>query len=71
MYARNYRDVIARKALMTVQSVKLIVTTICANLAERDREACANADEDCFCSEGRKEGSTAFIDKRKPLLKGH
>jgi hypothetical protein len=40
-----------------------------ADLAERDLEACANANENCFCSEGRKEGSTAFIEKRKPLLK--
>ena len=38
---------IARNALMTVQSVKLIVNTTRADLVERDREACSNADEDC------------------------
>ena len=53
---------IARDALMTVQSVELIVNTIRADLAERDREACANADEDCVASEDCKEASTAFME---------
>jgi hypothetical protein len=53
---------IARNALMTVQSVKLIVNTIRADLVERDREACANADECCFSSEDCKEASTAFME---------
>ena len=46
---------IARNALMTVQSVKLIVNTIRADLVERDREACANADECCVAIEDCKE----------------
>ena len=53
---------IARNALMTVQSVKLIVNTIRADLAERDREACANADECCVAIEDCKEGSTALME---------
>ena len=53
---------IARNALMTVQSVKLIVNTIRADLVERDRDACANADECCVASEDCKEGSTAFME---------
>ena len=61
---------IARNALMTVQSVKLIVNTIRADLAERDREACVNADECCVAVEDCK-NSTAFIEKRKRLFTGH
>ena len=53
---------IARYALMTMQSVKLIVNTIRADLAERDREACANADECCVASEDCEEGSAAFME---------
>ncbi len=53
---------IARNALMTVQSVKLIVNTIRADLVERDREARANADECCVAIEDCKEGSTAFME---------
>ena len=53
---------IARNALMTVQSVKLIVNTTRADLVERDREACSNADDCCVASGGCKEGSTAFME---------
>ena len=53
---------IARNALMTMQSAKLIVNTIRADLAERDREACANADDCCVASGDCKEGSTAFME---------
>ncbi len=53
---------IARNALMTVQSVKLIVNTIRADLVERDREACANAEECCVAREDCKEGSTVFME---------
>jgi len=52
---------IARNALMTMQSVKLIVNTIRADLVERDREACANADECCVAVEDCK-NSTAFME---------
>lgn len=62
---------IARNSLMTVQSVKLIVNTIRADLVERDREACANADECCVAVEDCKEASTAFMEKRKRLFKVH
>ena len=53
---------IARNALMTVQSVKLIVNTIRADFVERDRAACANADDCCVASGDCKEGSTAFME---------
>ena len=53
---------IAPNALMTVQSVKLIVNTNSADLVERDREACANADECCVASEDCEEGSAAFME---------
>jgi len=46
---------IARNALMTVQSVKLIVNTNSADLVERDRDACANAEECCVAREDCKE----------------
>ena len=62
---------IAPNVLMIMQSVKLIVNTIRADLVERDREACANADECCFSSEDCKEASTAFMEKRKRLFKVH
>ena len=52
---------IARNALMTVQSVKLIVNTTRADLVERDRDACANADECCVAIEDCK-NSTAFME---------
>ena len=53
---------IARNSLTTVQSVKLSVNTIRADLTEGDREACANADECCVAVEDCKEASTAFME---------
>ena len=65
---RNYCDMIAANAPLTVRAAKRIIREVCA--ADYDAEACAAWVKECFESEDYREGRRAFMEKRKPVFKG-
>ncbi len=69
-YVRNYCEMIAGNAPLTVRSVKTIVREALKDESERDLDLCRRVVAECFASEDYAEGRTAFMEKRKPLFKG-
>ncbi len=69
-YVRNYCEMIAANAPLTVRSVKTIVREAMKDDDERDLALCKRVVADCFASEDYTEGRTAFMEKRKPQFKG-
>lgn len=69
-YVRDYTDMIAANAPMTVASVKQIVGEIGKDEGLRDMAACERSVAECFASEDYIEGRRAFMEKRIPQFKG-
>ena len=69
-YVKDYCEMIAANAPLTIRSVKAIVREAMKDDAERDLAVCKRLVEECFASEDYAEGRTAFMEKRKPVFKG-
>jgi len=69
-YVKEYADVIAGNAPLTLGSVKFIVGEALKDESKRDAEAMAKSVSRCFASKDYIEGRTAFMEKRKPVFTG-
>ena len=69
-YVKNYAEIIAGNAPLTVGSIKLIVSEAMKDEAERDMKAASASVQRCFDSKDYIEGRTAFMEKRKPAFTG-
>ena len=69
-YVKNYADMIADNAPLTVASVKFIVGEALKDENERDTARMAESVKRCFASSDYVEGRTAFMEKRKPVFRG-
>ena len=69
-YVKNYAEIIAGNAPLTVGSIKLIVGEAMKDEAERDMKAVSASVQRCFDSKDYIEGRTAFMEKRKPAFTG-
>ena len=71
VYVKNYADMIAGNAPLTVASVKFIVGEALKDENKRDTARMAESVKRCFASSDYVEGRTAFMEKRKPVFTGH
>lgn len=69
-YVRDYAQMIAGNAPLTVASIKTLVGELLKDAPDRDNALCERVVERCFASEDYVEGRTAFMDKRIPVFRG-
>lgn len=69
-YVREYAQMIAANAPLTVGSIKTIVAEALKDESRRNRALCDEVVDRCFNSEDYKEGRQAFMEKRKPQFAG-
>jgi enoyl-CoA hydratase/carnithine racemase len=69
-YAKDYAEMIAGNAPLTVNSVKFIVGEAIKDESARDMKRCADLVAQCFASRDYIEGRNAFMEKRKPVFTG-
>jgi enoyl-CoA hydratase len=69
-FVRNYADMIADNAPLTVASIKTLVGQVVEDESRRDINLCKAVVDRCFQSLDYVEGRTAFMEKRKPVFRG-
>jgi enoyl-CoA hydratase/carnithine racemase len=69
-YVKDYADVIAGNAPLSIRAVKGTVAEIMKEESERDRSRSQKLVEACFNSNDYHEGRKAFMEKRKPVFTG-
>jgi enoyl-CoA hydratase/carnithine racemase len=69
-YVKNYADLIAANAPLTVKAGKFIVGETIKDESQRDLARCADMVDACFSSNDYVEGRRAFMEKRKPAFTG-
>jgi enoyl-CoA hydratase len=70
-YVDDYARVIGGNAPLTIAAVKLAVNEACKDPDKRDLHTAQRAVDACFSSKDYVEGRNAFMEKRKPVFRGH
>ncbi len=69
-FVRDYAQMIADNAPLTVDAVKFTAGEALKPAAKRDLERCIRLVDQCFESADYREGRKAFMEKRKPVFNG-
>jgi enoyl-CoA hydratase/carnithine racemase len=69
-YVKDYADVIAGNAPLTIKAVKATVAEIVKEESKRDLKRSQALVDACFKSRDYEEGRKAFMEKRKPVFTG-
>jgi enoyl-CoA hydratase/carnithine racemase len=69
-FVRDYADMIAANAPLTVHATKFIVGEVLKDAPNRDLARCDELVQKCFSSRDYIEGRKAFMEKRKPRFTG-
>jgi enoyl-CoA hydratase/carnithine racemase len=69
-YVKDYADVIAGNAPLTIKAVKATVAEVMKHDSERDIARSQALVDACFRSRDYEEGRKAFMEKRKPVFTG-
>ena len=69
-YVKDYANMIAANAPLTVDSISFIVGEALKDESKRDMQRCDDLVTQCFKSADYEEGRSAFMEKRKPVFKG-